>query len=215
MVVHSPSKLDLLRQTAAERRAADEVPPSVRAAALDAAAGDAAVTPAAVDQLADGVVDGADQLVDGAAPGLELGGAVGGANVADEEDVLTQDFAEWNGNHPPGTGPGSATGGENVNVTVRKGKVVNTDRQEAAGATAKDEQGGANPRTRSRMLRVEPSVAHLRRRLQGPGTFPRSIPSLRSGSSGSSVLQSQLLRPQLLPPLGLLLWPLLLPLLVA
>ena len=78
MVVHTPTKLEVLRQTAAERRAANgdgAVPPSVVAAA-DAAAG----APAAVGDL--------------------MGDPADTTPLANNS--LTQDFAAWNGNVPPG-----------------------------------------------------------------------------------------------------------------
>ena len=63
MVVHTPTKLDVLRQTAAERRAAgrdaegEDVPPSVQAATQDAAVdGAGAVVPPQGDVV--GVQDG-------------------------------------------------------------------------------------------------------------------------------------------------------------
>ena len=70
MVVHTPTKLDVLRQTAAERRArdAEDVPPSVQAAAQDAA------------------VDGA-----GAALPTQEGGVVAPAGTEDNINVLQEE----------------------------------------------------------------------------------------------------------------------------
>ena len=111
MVVHTPTKLEVLRQTAAERRAANgdgAVPPSV-AAAADAAArsvGDAATasTPAVVGDL----------MGD---PDADL----------PADHPLAQDFAAWNGNVPPGIEVRAEVherGQEqqvNSNVTTRRG----------------------------------------------------------------------------------------------
>ena len=104
MVVHTPTKLEVLRQTAAERRAAadGDVPPSVAAAAAvsieDTETVDAAV--GAVDEEVGGVDRPAD-------------------------DPLAHEFAAWNGNVPPGIEVDAvvhaATGQEqHVNVTTRK-----------------------------------------------------------------------------------------------
>ena len=113
MVVHTPTKLEALRQSAAERRAAaseSEVPPSVAAAAAAAAAAntaDGAVDTVAVEVRQDPSVD--DLLSGG----------------------ITHDFDAWDGDLPPGarTGitraevHGSAIEDEHANVTTRKGKV--------------------------------------------------------------------------------------------
>ena len=77
MVVHTPSKLDVLRQTAAERRSnTQEVPPSVIAANanVNADAGDAT-----------------QPLVNLADP------------VRRADDPLANDFDVWHGDAPPGT----------------------------------------------------------------------------------------------------------------
>ena len=73
MVVHTPTKLDVLRQTAAERRAANgdgTVPPSVAAAAASGTVETTAVAAPAPDTV------------------------VG--------DLMGEDFAPWTGNVPPG-----------------------------------------------------------------------------------------------------------------
>ena len=103
MVVHTPTKLEALRQSAAVRRAAAaEVPPSVLAAAQDA-----------------GVTD---------APGQDL---VAGGLVS--EDPVEHDFDLWSGDVPPGARgieaqvevhQSEATETEeHANVTTRRGKV--------------------------------------------------------------------------------------------
>ena len=90
MVVHTPSKLDVLRQTAAERRAADAgVPPSVAAAAAAAAATSPDATSPPVQTTDAG----------GATAGDLLGGlATVGAEVH-------HDFDAWDGNTPPALEP--------------------------------------------------------------------------------------------------------------
>ena len=133
MVVHTPSKLDILRQTAAAtaagRRAIDgaedagDVPPSVLAAA----------------QGATGVVDGETQAtaafdgseVAGDVPPSVLAaaqaqGAAGGSQVAAATPV-EHDFDAWNGDVPPGAQTERVdaerekeTEHINANVTVRK-----------------------------------------------------------------------------------------------
>ena len=104
MVVHTPTKLEVLRQTAAERRAAadGDVPPSVAAAA-------------AISIEDTETVDGAVGAVD-----EEVGGVDRPA-----DDPLAHEFAAWNGNVPPGIEVDAvvhaATGQEqHVNVTTRK-----------------------------------------------------------------------------------------------
>ena len=107
MVVHTPTKLDSLRQAAAERRAANyptpDVPPSVLAA------GTGAQDPVA--PLLDAAVDPAD----------------GGGE--------RHDFDAWNGDLPPGSsievqadlhaaGDEEEEHGTHDNITVRKGKTV-------------------------------------------------------------------------------------------
>ena len=87
MVVHTPTKLDALRQTA-ERRAAGQqgsgdVPPSVLAAAQDAAGDIEPVLEGA------GVVGDAADLLDA-------------ASLTDAAQV-EHDFAAWDGVNPPGT----------------------------------------------------------------------------------------------------------------
>ena len=85
MVVHTPSKLEVLRQTAAERRAAG-VPPSVQAAGAAAAAADTqAVSAGALGQTV--------------APPL-LG------NLLDPQEPVRHDFDLWDGNNPPGFNAG-------------------------------------------------------------------------------------------------------------
>ena len=76
MVVHTPSKLEVLRQTAAQRRAGTDgdVPPSVAAATAAAAASATAQTSAAAD-----------------------GDFLGGFDTEEAD----QDFAAWNGVNPP------------------------------------------------------------------------------------------------------------------
>ena len=84
MVVHTPTKLDALRQTAAERRAAGDVPPSV--AAADATAAAAATT-------AGGAVATGDPLTPADEHREDLG----------QERAVEHDFDAWNGDNPPGT----------------------------------------------------------------------------------------------------------------
>ena len=81
MVVHTPSKLDTLRQAAAERRAASaaDVPPSVAAAAA-AAPGAVAPAPPSVD-------------------GDLLGGLTD--DHAGAEAQTQHDFEAWDGDIPP------------------------------------------------------------------------------------------------------------------
>ena len=121
MVVHTPTKLEVLRQTAAERRAASEgeVPPSVAAAAAAAAAD--AGAPTTEDQAAlqaDLLDDRMDRPAD---------------------DPLSLEFAAWNGVAPPGSQIETQAEietergqGINSNVTTRK-KLADT----AAGGQAR------------------------------------------------------------------------------
>ena len=113
MVVHTPSKLEVLRQTAAERRAAG-VPPSVQAAGAAAAADTQAVSAGALGTEAGQTVT----------PPL-LG------NLLDPQEPVRHDFDLWDGNNPPGFNAGrqievqaeingAATERENINVTTRR-----------------------------------------------------------------------------------------------
>ena len=104
MVVHTPSKLEVLRQTAAERRAAADVPPSVAAAVAAASTQETAPTDHSGDLLGN----------------LQEEAAGGGI-----EDTAVHDFDAWDGDLPPGTVRAeihtSGTEGH-VNVTTRRGK---------------------------------------------------------------------------------------------
>ena len=110
MVVHTPSKLDVLRQTAAERRAAsdDAVPPAVAAAAAAA--------------LETGTVAGTASLGTG-------GDAAAGGFELPADDPLSHEFAAWNGITPPGIEVNAEIHSmeeiqqeEHVNVTTRRNK---------------------------------------------------------------------------------------------
>ena len=149
MVVHTPSKLDILRQTAAERRAAEDgVPPSVAAAA--AAAG-ISVGDERNPAVASGLDAAADAAAVAAADADRFLGAVGGADpvvpaARAADDPLAHEFDAWNGDLPPGILPPQLDGQPevkdgkvNANVTTRKGKSSPTGTQaDSGGARAKD-----------------------------------------------------------------------------
>ena len=110
MVVHTPTKLDVLRQTAAAnaagRRAAEEaaggIPPSVLAAQEAAGGVDGAPAASAVDPRATG------------------------ATGRDAADLIEQDLDFWNQGLPAGTKASIEDEAEteihDVNVTIRKKK---------------------------------------------------------------------------------------------
>ena len=117
MVVHTPSKLEVLRQTAAQRRAADatgtsdapDVPPSVLAANADA------VTP----------VEHTEDL---------LAGEIG-------DDTEHHDFDVWDGENPPGVTARADVHNaetERRNVTTRRanGPVRFNDLTNASGESS-------------------------------------------------------------------------------
>ena len=106
MVVHTPSKLDVLRQeAAARRRVSIEVPPSVRAAGATAGEVDAAIA-AAGPSVGDLLLPEQPVVQPAAQPAAEQ-----------------HDFDLWDGDTPPGLNiqaqVHAAEGQGHVNVTTR------------------------------------------------------------------------------------------------
>ena len=122
MVVHTPTKLEVLRRTAADRRAST-VPPSVAAAAAAAAAGvaDAAGAAGATTPPDGDLLGGLDQEDPREQPACPA------------DDPLAHEFDAWNGVHPPGievrdsvAAAGAGREEEHVNVTTRDKRTATT-----------------------------------------------------------------------------------------